>query len=217
MQNDDFSSLEIALELIGGCKAEPSNEFAAIARLLIADRDAAWKRFRSDRSPPSKREMVRVTLAAIEGLLWQLKQHLLRDPEKVAALSIHERAALLDESYVVDERGNVRTQPRFLPTISSIKLVTRILQKFQHEYTLDFSDETWRHVQVAGIASPIRNTRGIWTLQTWMSWHVRPPSCGLVLSPCSYLKFMRRVGVISKRSFNEGYPCRPSSVLMRRN
>jgi hypothetical protein len=93
--------------------------------------------------------LTRVTLAAVEGLLWQLKQHILRDPDKLAKLSIHEQAALRDESYVVDERGNVRLQLRFHPITSSIRLVVRILQRFQPEYTIDFSDENWRHMQTA--------------------------------------------------------------------
>lgn len=145
-----FSSLEIARELLlGGSKSQPSNEFAAVARLLIADRDAAWERITNDHSQSSNREFVRVTFAAIEGLLWQLKQHILRDPEKISQLSIHEHAALLEESYTVDDRGKVRAQPRFLSIGSSIRLVTHILQKFQPEFTLDFSNDPWRHVKEA--------------------------------------------------------------------
>jgi hypothetical protein len=147
--DDNVSSLEIARELFGIGSSEPTNEFSAIARILIADRDAAWKRFFDDHSQPAQREMIRVTLAAIEGLLWQLKQHILRDPDKLANLSIHEQAALRDESYAVDERGNVRTQSRFHPTTSSIRLVVSLIQRFQPEYTMNFSDENWRHMQTS--------------------------------------------------------------------
>lgn len=55
MQNTEFSSLEIALELFGAGKSEPSNEFAAIARILIQDRDAAWNRFLKDHDERGKK------------------------------------------------------------------------------------------------------------------------------------------------------------------
>lgn len=92
---------------------------------------------------------MRATLTTIEALLWQLKQHLMRDTAIVAKLSIHEQAALLEESCAIDDRGIVRPQRRFLPVTTSIRLVARILQKFQPEYTIDFSMDLWKFMQDA--------------------------------------------------------------------
>jgi hypothetical protein len=58
----------------------------------------------------------------------------------------HERAALGEETYSVDDRGIVRAQPRFLPTSTSIRLVVNTIQKYQPEYVLDFTHAGWRRI-----------------------------------------------------------------------
>ena len=158
--SNDLDTLQIVRELLGGAKEEPPNEFAAIARTLVQDRDAAFQRALRDKSDSSTRELIRATFVAIEGMLWQLKMNVLQDPEKVAKLTIHEQAALLEESYMVNEQGAVRAQPRFLPTLASIKLVARVLHKSQSEFTLDFSQQIWEYIiEAVGVRNRITHPK----------------------------------------------------------
>lgn len=90
-----------------------------------------------------RRELVRAAFSAIEGLLWQLKERIARDGNIFAKLTPHERAALAEETYSVDDRGIVRAQPRFLQTVVAIRLVVSVVQKYRPQYKLDFTHSGW--------------------------------------------------------------------------
>lgn len=111
---------------------------------LVGDYTAIRDRLGAEDTPTARRDLVRSTSSAVEGLLWQLKELIARDAWRFSQMSPHERAALAEESYSVDERGVVRVQPRFLPTATSIRLVVNIVQKYRPEYSLDFSHVGWQ-------------------------------------------------------------------------
>ncbi|WP_152038139.1 hypothetical protein [Paraburkholderia hospita] len=64
-------------------------------------------------------------------------------------LSIHERAALLEETYSVDERGSVRVQSRFLSLPVAIRLVVNIVQRYSASYKVDFNHAGWSNLRAA--------------------------------------------------------------------
>lgn len=116
---------------------------APFARTLVLDVIAAGERFDADSSERHARELVRAVFAAIEGLTSHLKDQIAESVHDYAKLSIHERAALAEESYSLDERGTVRSQPRFLPLPSTIRLLVSLFQRFQPHYEVDFSRDGW--------------------------------------------------------------------------
>ena len=129
----------------------PSPEFRqdSFTHVLVGDVVAANARLEADDTPVHRRELIRTTFAAIEGLHWQLKRDVLRHAEVVTKLSAHEYAALMEESYSVDEKGIVRSQPRFLPLPTAIRLVVSIVQRYRPEYQLDYQHVGWSNLRTA--------------------------------------------------------------------
>jgi len=118
--------------------------------VLINDVVAAQKRVRDADSPTHRRDLVRSVFAAIEGLHWQLKQDVYRHSGHISqGMSIHEQAAMLEETYSVDDSGKVRSVPRFLPLASKIRLVVSIVQRYQTSYNLDYSHKGWSNLRTA--------------------------------------------------------------------
>jgi hypothetical protein len=111
---------------------------------VIADFTAIRKRLESENTPTTRRELVRATFSAVEGLLWQLKERIANDASIFARLTPHELAALAEESYSVDQRGMVKAQPRFLQTAVAVRLVVSVVQKYRPEYSLDFTHAGWQ-------------------------------------------------------------------------
>ena len=119
------------------------------SHVLIGDFVDAADRLKSSDNPVNRRSLVRATFSAVEGLLWGLKQEGFAHAVGWAALSIHEQAALLEETFAVDPNGQVKSQPRFLPTATSIRLTIRAAQRISPAYTLDFSHPGWQRLQSA--------------------------------------------------------------------
>lgn len=113
---------------------------------LVGDVIAAQKRVKKSDTPTHRRELVRSVFAAIEGLHWQLKQDVLGHPK--ANLSHFERAAMVEESYSVTERGDVISVPRFLPLTTAIRLVVNIVQRYRPMYKIDFNHVGWANLKV---------------------------------------------------------------------
>ncbi len=94
----------------------------------------------------NRRELVRAAFSAVEGVLWQLKSRIFQDASRFLSLSVHEQAALLEESYSVDDRGNVKPQSRYLPIAVSVRLVLNIVQRYRPEYKLDLTHAGWQNL-----------------------------------------------------------------------
>jgi hypothetical protein len=110
---------------------------------LIRDVLLAKTRAQAESDAESKRNVIRTIFASVEGLNWQLRQDLLGTDSLRGVLSHHEIAALSDEIYVVNEKGEVVPQPRFIPLASSIRMVARIIAKVRPGYALDYNDIGW--------------------------------------------------------------------------
>jgi hypothetical protein len=120
--------------------------------LLAEDVEAAKARLKEKDTPTHRREVVRSTFSAIEGFTWQMKQCILFHAKRFSDLSIHEEAALLEESYAVDDRGEVTTYPRYLSPPVAIRLMVRMTQPFRSQYTDErkmMANEGWSHLKEA--------------------------------------------------------------------
>lgn len=115
--------------------------------ILIGDVVAAKERLQINDSPTHRRELIRTIFAAIEGLHWRLKQDVLSRGSRSRLLSPHEHAALQEETYNVDERGGVRSSPRFIPLVSSIRLVIEIVKRYQTDYQVDLNHQGWTNLR----------------------------------------------------------------------
>lgn len=119
----------------------------SFTHILVHDVIAAEKRMREEDTPAHRRDLVRAAFAAIEGLHWQLKRDVLK--HAAAGLSPHEYAAMVEESYSVDERGNVNVIGRFLPLTTAIRLVVNVVKRYRPTYELDFNHVGWSNLKSA--------------------------------------------------------------------
>jgi hypothetical protein len=119
----------------------------SFTHVLIGDVVEAEKRLRENDNQMHRRNLVRAAFAAIEGLHWQLKQDVLL--LGASNLSPFEYAAVVEESYSVDERGNVSTFPRFLPITTAIRLVVNVVKRYRPAYTVDFNHVGWVNLNAA--------------------------------------------------------------------
>jgi hypothetical protein len=115
--------------------------------ILTDDVNACLSRIKTDDTAANRRDLIRAIFAAIEGINWQLKELLLSETSD--QLSPHEYAALKEESYQINKKGEVVVVDKFLPLGTSIRMAARLVQKFSPRYELDFSDVGWENLKHA--------------------------------------------------------------------
>jgi hypothetical protein len=117
--------------------------------ILVHDVVSA-RRVQEHDTPTHRRELVRAVFAAVEGLHWQLKQDVANHRHVIpGGLTAHEQAAMVEETYLVDEQGRVSVVPRFLPLATAIRLVVRIVQRYRTDYKGAFDHVGWSHLKAA--------------------------------------------------------------------
>jgi hypothetical protein len=97
--------------------------------MLVGDIAKAQARLQESDTQTDRRALVRAIFAAIEGLHWRLKKNVME--HSTGLLTFHEHAALAEEAYSVDQKGHVSSIPRFLPLVTSIRLVVNIVSRYR--------------------------------------------------------------------------------------
>lgn len=121
---------------------------------LVDDVTVAHDRLEKLDTPGHRRELIRTVFTAIEGLHWRLKQDVFRHADWATQLTAHEQAAMREETYSVDDRGNIHSHPRFLPLTTSIRLIIKIVKRYEPDYVVDFNHKGWSNL---GTAVKVRN------------------------------------------------------------
>lgn len=119
------------------------NIWAGFLGSLMLDVDDALRRQESQDSPTTRRGLIRTLIAAVEGLAWIYREHVLGIAKEMDELSDKERAALSDTVAMVDDKGRISEQKRYLSTIATIRLTTRMAKKFASDCDPDFNGTGW--------------------------------------------------------------------------
>jgi hypothetical protein len=117
--------------------------------VLIADVLEVQKRVEADDTPSNRRDLVRTALAGVEGMLWFLKFQLFERRRTVPSVTAIELDAIFERSYAVAENGAVREVSKFLPTLATIRLLARVIQRDYPSFDPDFTSEGWSRVKAA--------------------------------------------------------------------
>src|SRR3546814_17334677 len=96
---------------------------------LMLDVDDALRRRESQDDPTNRRSLIRTLIAAVEGLVWIYREHVIGIAKELDILSNAERSALADTTTMVDAKGRLSEQKRYLSTMATIRLTTRIAKK----------------------------------------------------------------------------------------
>ena len=109
---------------------------------LLKDAEHAERLLAQDDGQFYRRSYLRSTFAAIEGIVWLLKQTCYKvTGEAGAPLSVAEHAMLSEETYDLKRNGEVRTQPKFLRLPDNLKFTINTCNRFLGS-TIDLEIET---------------------------------------------------------------------------
>lgn len=114
---------------------------------LMFDVQDALKRQQTEDEPTNRRSLIRALIAAVEGLAWIYREHVVDIANTIEALTDTERAALADTAATVDDTGRISTQKRYLSTTAMIRLTTRIAKKFAPDCAPDFGGAGWANLK----------------------------------------------------------------------
>jgi hypothetical protein len=117
-------------------------------KVLVENALEASRRLLKADTPTHRRELVRTMFSGIEGLVWQLKQDILKN-FAATGLSRYEHAAMLEKACAVDEHGVVHVVSRSVPLANGIRLVVRIIQRYRPEFKAEFADDGWSSLKAA--------------------------------------------------------------------
>ena len=111
--------------------------------ILMQDVMRSFERARADDCQASRRDLIRTMFAAIEGSVWEYREHVRSTVDTVAEISPIMALALSETSYTVSETGKLTEQKRFISIIAMIRLLTRIAEENCAGLKVDFSDVGW--------------------------------------------------------------------------
>ncbi|WP_164151201.1 hypothetical protein [Stenotrophomonas maltophilia] len=132
------------------------NHFSTLIRITSQDAMKATEQARIGADSASYRMAVRTIFAGAEGILWYAKNLARAAAEATPKMySKLEIAALSDETYFVAENGTVKTKANFIPMVSSIRLVSKLMARDQ----LSDADFGWSSSELDSVkkAVAVRN------------------------------------------------------------
>lgn len=124
-------------------------ESDAFAKVLAEDVAQAKQRMENDPSDSHRREFVRTTYAAIEAQLWQLKMYVMNHVLDKKTASTHELSALKEESYAINDKGEIYIQPKGYSIKLGLRLVYSILKRHGNPIQVDFGSSDWKNIDHA--------------------------------------------------------------------
>lgn len=107
--------------------------------LLLIDVANATKRHASSGTQSDKRDLVRTTFAATEGVAWIFREHVTGAARDSYGLDPDEEGALNEIAFHVSETGKVHRRQSFVPLLNSIRLTARIGARIAPPKQIDFS------------------------------------------------------------------------------
>lgn len=115
----------------------------AFIAVLIGDVIAARERLEAAETQNARRDVVRSSLAAIEGMTWVAREHVRTALAELEQLTPVADLALRELSYSVSENGELIERPHGLPLLTAIRLVVSQAKIISPEIAVEFSAAGW--------------------------------------------------------------------------
>ena len=119
------------------------------AKVLAEDVSQAKQRMENDPTESHRREFVRATCSAIDAQAWQLKMYVIESVLTKKTTSVHDISALKEESYAINDKGEIYVQPRGYSLKVGLRLVYSILKKHDVPVHIDFGSTDWKNIDDA--------------------------------------------------------------------
>lgn len=112
-------------------------------KLLIDDVMAARERLNSADTQSARRDVVRTSLAAMEGMMWMAREHVRDGLNTIDELTPIADLALREQTYIVSESGKLSVQSRSIPLPIAIRLTISQAAIISPDIDVDFSGAGW--------------------------------------------------------------------------
>jgi hypothetical protein len=126
---------------------EDRSRSVSMIALLIEDVIAARQRLNDADTQTARRDVVRASLAAMEGMTWVARRHVRSALLQLEHLTPMADLALREVSYVISDSGQLVEQTRVLPFITSIRLVVSQAKIISPEIAVDLSKDGWHNLR----------------------------------------------------------------------
>lgn len=126
-----------------------SSEPKSFVALLIEDVIVARDILRANDNPAARRNLVRSTLAAIEGLVWITRENVRESVEALGELTPLASLALRERSYMVADNGDIIEQVRFVTLPAMIRLICRQAGQVVPDLAVRFDHAGWMRLKQA--------------------------------------------------------------------
>jgi hypothetical protein len=149
--------------------------------ILLNDVGAAISRRKIDDNQATRRDMIRTAFAAIEGMVWIFREHVIDTAENTYGLECDEKLILQERQLSVSEQGKITEQPRYLPLTTTIRFIARIANRLNGIDHFDFGASEWEGFRKAiGIRNRITHPKSADDL------HVRKADVQQVMNALSW-------------------------------
>lgn len=122
---------------------------AVLIRTLIEDVIAARRRLEAADTQTARRDVVRASLAAMEGEVWLMREHVRASLMSLDDLSPLADLALREATYTINEKGQITEQPRSVPLQVAVRLVVAQAQIICPELSVHFAGAGWSNLRSA--------------------------------------------------------------------
>ncbi len=129
-------------------KKKKSTATDSFSKVLAEDVLCAKHRMENEPSDASRREFARSTFSAIEAQYWQLKMYIVDSIITDKNASLHKISALREESYSINEKGEICVQPRGYSLKVGIRLIVSILKEHRISIPVDFGSSDWKNIDL---------------------------------------------------------------------
>lgn len=119
------------------------------SRILITDVIAAREQLSQSDNQAHRRNLIRTTFAAIEGLVWLLREHLESIGTDLDRLSPMDKLALNEIGYSVSQSGVLRRTSQRMPLRTAIRYAIRVVQKIEPSFAVDYTQPGWDNLITA--------------------------------------------------------------------
>ena len=126
-----------------------NEQILAFLKAIGGELNEAGALIAANDTPFNRRTYVRTCFAVLEGLISYIKSSTLVMLDENDA-SIAHLSMLREETYTVDSRGKVQTQPKFIPVDANLRFSIAMYAKtLEIEQELDCSTQEWIHFKTA--------------------------------------------------------------------
>lgn len=116
-------------------------------RLLVEDALAARERRIATDNALHRREEIRATFAAIEGITWIYREDVRDAARAMGVLTPFADLALRERTFAVTDKGDIVEQVRFVTLPTIIRLTTKQARLVAPSIELDLSQPGWSHLR----------------------------------------------------------------------